>query len=66
MIDLMRVKSKFDGKEILINVHHITAIYEEKNGDVVIQLIDGGIFEVEGTLENIRLNVLHTMRVGVR
>ncbi len=59
----MSVKSKYDGKEFLINVHHITAIYEQENGDVEIHVIAGGSFQVEGTLENIRLNVIHTMRV---
>lgn len=63
MIDLMSVKSKYDGKEFLINVHHITAIHEQENGDVEILVLDGGGFQVEGTLENIRLNVLQTMRV---
>jgi uncharacterized protein YlzI (FlbEa/FlbD family) len=63
MIDLMSVKSKYGGKEFLINVHHITAINEQENGDVEIYVIDGGSFQVEGTLENIRLNVLQTMRV---
>jgi len=63
MIDLMSVKSKYGGKEFLINVHHITAINEQENGDVEIHVIDGGSFQVEGTLENIRLNVLQTMRV---
>ncbi len=63
MIDLMSVKSKYDGKEFLINVHHITAIHEEKNGNVEILVIGGGGFQVKGTLENIRLKVLQTMRV---